>query len=521
MAKKGISLRNMLSAFGALALLIGWTMYHANFVIGRSLMFAFPGWEATYRSAWPRPFGGVVARDVTLQAPDQSGTFHFERVELGVPFFEYYRSGFSRRSGALLKSIRNLHFEFSGGHGDMMHPLTSGMALFGNRTAAPFEAEGCANDSAWAENELEQMGLKAQGVALVLDYHSEPDRFVKQQSLEAPGIGRVDFRREMIKHDDFPLFSLQESTRNELASDEWHIKDDGFVAARNRYCAGKDKVNAGEFVQRHVRSVERLLASVGLTADTALEASYRDYARAGGSIDVVVHYDPPIGGELYDAEDLSRWLPHLRGEFGVNGKNRPLALSATALRPLPEGDNTPTTWELIAREQAAAGAVDAAAAPPVITVTATAVPTPTGAVVATTLASALQSATVPAPAMPAPAPAATVARPAPAPTASAMSAPTVAPAAARALASATVANGAAAPPASSPASVALTSGITDYRQLGAQLGRQFTVYQRGREPMRLEILRVAENGDIQVRRRVLGGKVEYVLDRKSFDHAEE
>ena len=37
----GASLRRILIGVGFLALLIGYTIYHANFVLGRSLLFAF------------------------------------------------------------------------------------------------------------------------------------------------------------------------------------------------------------------------------------------------------------------------------------------------------------------------------------------------------------------------------------------------------------------------------------------------------------------------------------------------
>ena len=63
--------------------------------------------------------------------------------------------------------------------------------------------------------------------------------------------------------------------------------------------------------------------------------------------------------------------------------------------------------------------------------------------------------------------------------------------------------------------------ISDYDTLGKQTGKSFTVYRQGRESMRVEIVRVTERGDILVRRRFGGGKVEFALDRRSFDRAEE
>jgi hypothetical protein len=485
-AQRGISFRNILSGVGALALLIGYLIFHANFVLTHAIEFAFPDWEVTHRAAWPRPLGGVVASDITLVSRSGQGSFHFDRVELDVPFFQYYRSVFQR--GALVTSVRDLHFEFSDGRGDVSTPFTSEIALFGNLTAIPFEAEGCFSDSAWSEHELEEMGLSPGHVKLVLDYHSEPQRFVKQQILDSPGMGHVAYRREMVKHDDIPMLRLVESSRNEVALDEWHVKDDGFVAARNRFCAKKDKVNPGEFVQRHVRSVKRLLAATGLAPQAGLESAYRDFARAGGSIDLVVHYDPPIGGELYASADLGTWLPRLHGEFAIDGKAQALAFDAVPPRQLPDDDEL-STWQLVMREDAAAGRVDGA---PDTTVA----PSPD---LVATAASVTRGAP---PAVPAPSPS---------------SEPLTIAAAAPAMPGATVTVVLPSSPAPEPAA----TGITDYRKLATQTGKAFTVYRKGRETIRIEVLRVTDNGDVVVRRRVSGGSLEFKLEREGFERADE
>jgi hypothetical protein len=480
--KSGVSLLRILLGVFALALLIAYTISHANFVLGRSMLLAFPGWEVTYRSAWPLLSGGVVARDVVLIPPDgeDAGSFRFASVRVSVPFFDYYRSGFSRKRGALLNAINDVRLEFTDGHGDLTTSFSQELRLFGNVSTAPFEAEGCAEDAAWVETELDQMGLSPRGIDLMFDYHLERGRLVKQKSLHSPGMGRVDSRREMLKHDDFSLFSLAESGSSEVVLDEWHVKDEGFVAARNRHCAMKDKVTADAFVQRHIDSVRRLLATIGLAPQAELEQAYRGYATAGGNIDVVLHYDPPIGAPLYSASDLSTWLPRMRGTFALDGKSLPIALTATAVRPLPDGDE-PSTYALLERESGS-GTQDrrenALASVPRPDVKDASVPVPRAAVIAADEATEVAKGQ-----------------------------------------SVTRYGGAESP--IDPALLSAPDTLTKYSQLAGYVGRDLTVYEHGRQPVRVRVVRVVDSGDVLVRRNLIGGNIEYVLERSRFDHAEQ
>jgi len=467
----GFSIRMVLSGVLALSILIGWTFYHANFVIGRSLMLAFPDWEVTYRGGWPRVLGGAVANDITLIPPDgaEAGTIKFSNLSISVPIFQYYVSGFSRRRGALLNSIRNLRIELSDGHGTLNDAFTSELAPFGNFTGAPFEAEGCMNDTVWLQKEVNEMGLNPRGIDVSIAFNAEGKHLVKQQTLSAPGVGRVDIRRELIKHDDFSLFSLIETGLNEVASDEWHVKDQGFVAARNHHCALTDKVGEDEIVNRHLLSVKRILAAVGLAMTPDVEEAYRTYATKGGTLDLVAKYDPPISA-LKDAnKELDEMLPRLQGQLTVAGKSHPLALKAITPRPLPEGDTPQSTFEIVQREGGAESnpaTASSAPAPDDIKVTVNAPP----------------------PSQLPPAPAA----------------PAVAPVAEAFVVPDDDAEGA----------------ITKYGDLSNYVGKYMTVHQQGRPVARVELLRVVEGG-ILVRRHMRGGNVDYVLDRTHFEYAKE
>jgi hypothetical protein len=486
----GFSVRLVLSGVLALSILLGWTVYHANFVIGRSLILAFPGWEVSYRSAWPRLTGGAVAKDITLIPPDgaEAGTVKFSNLSISVPFFEYYVSGFSRRRGALLNAIQNLRLDLTDGHGTLNEPFTAELAAFGNFTGAPFEAEGCMNDTVWLQKEVGDMGLNPRGIDLSIAFNSEGKHLIKEQTLSAPSVGRVDIRRELIKHDDFSLFSLIETGLSEVASDEWHIKDQGFVAARNHHCALTDKISEDEFVNRHMLSVKRLFSAVGLAMTPEVEDAYRIYASKGGSLDLTAKYDPPISA-LKDAnKELDEMLPRVQGQLTVGGKAHALALKAMTPRPLPESDAVRTTFAIVQREGAAQEAAGAAAGP-----AASAAPGASAASSAQSKRSTDTDINV------------TVNAPPPSALPPVKTAP------------------AAAPPAEAAVVVPdadLDVAITKYADLSNYLGKYMTVHQQGRPVARVELLRAVEGG-ILVRRHMRGGDVDYVLDRAHFEYAKE
>ena len=149
------------------AVLIFW---HANFVTGRSLLLAFPGWEVTYKGCWPNPFGGAWVSDVTLmpyeEYPDE--VFHFDSLYVDVPFMQFYSTFFPKKLKWLRSEIKDISLEFSGGRGTLAEPFTWEMAAFGNVSASPFEADGCMEDAIWVSEEMAEMGLQAGETELVM-----------------------------------------------------------------------------------------------------------------------------------------------------------------------------------------------------------------------------------------------------------------------------------------------------------------------------------------------------------------
>ena len=469
--KSGTSVWRIAGAVGTIVLLFGYILFHANFVTGRSLLLAFPGWDVTYKGCWPNPFGGAWVSDVTLVPieGDDEETFHFDHLSIDVPLVQFYQSGFSRKRGSLLKAIKDIRLDFSGGHGDMTIPFTSEMLVFGNTSATPFEAEGCLEDGAWYSKKLPDMGLATGPTELSMAWHREDDRLVKEQSIHTPGAGRVDYRGELLLHDDYPLFSLAETGLSELAASEWHVRDEGFNAARNQFCAEKDGITPAQFVERHMATVQRMLAAMGIAPGDAVRSLYRNYVEHGAPLDLAITYSPAIGGERYEDPNFGNWLSYMHGGFVIDGRPLGVGMQPVNVRPLPEDDNAASTYALVRAE------LEAQAEPAV-----------TLATPATPMAGSVEAA----------------------PTIAVVIGPKALPDAVD-----TVEAGVDAERAER------ADTISDYSRLGAEVGQRFMLYTKARPPMRVEVVG-SEDGVVKVRRYLRSGWLEQGVTRASFERAE-
>ena len=462
-ASSGGSLKRVVGAVGTLILLIVYPMFHANTVIEHALHNAFPGWEVTYKRVWPRLLGGVSASDLTLLpygAENDEESYHFERVTIGIPFFQYYWSLTKGRK--FLHAIKAVEMTFEGGRGRMATEFSEGLDLVGNTSLSLFEAEGCADDHWWADDELQEMGLPESPLSMQLSWTRANNRLQLHHRLSRPGVGRLEYRGERGVDESVPLLGIYEIPLDEPASEHWQIVDEGFVAARNRHCAKKDGIDESRFVERHMQSVRRVLQAEGLAPSPALEAAYRGFAQRGGEFDLALEF-PRMGGLDFDDDAvLGDLVGRVNGSITINNEPLGLALTDVHARPLPENDEL-TTFEIVQLEQARLAQTD-------VIETAAAAPAPAAV------------------AVPASTPIAT------APEVDAFIAPVE--------------------PTGDPQAT-----ISDYRELGKEVGQRFIVYFRNKSPMRIEVVG-REGAAVRVRRAMPSGWAEHVLDRVGFDRAE-
>jgi hypothetical protein len=474
--KRGFSVRQILVAI--LAVILTWwcCSNQANLVAHRSLALAFPDWDIYYGSIWIRPWGGAWISDVDMIPlnGDEKESYHFDKVSVEIPFFQFYRSAYAYDLLERIPAVKDVTLRLEGGSGSMAWPFSRELSLFGTASASPFEAEGCAEDGSWNTDELPGMGLNAKPTRLTMAWHRQSDRIIKEQSIVTAGVGRVDYRAELLLRDKRSLLSLEGGDNDELTLSEWHVVDEGFVAARNKFCATKDGISTAEFTERHMATVQRVLAAIGMEARESTLSSYRHFVEQGGNLDIVVNYSPTIDAAVYNDDDWSRWLARAQAQLSVQGRSTALSMRTIDERPFPESDQIRSTWDVVRKEREQLEARSAAAASaemPASTVSDVIVPA------APTIAVATSSSAI------------------------------------------------------SDQDILYVEGaqgadveqrpktIVDYNKLAGEIGERFMFHLKGKPAMRVEVVGIDE-GVIKVRRYLRSGWLEQGITRTAFERAE-
>jgi len=333
-------------------------LMQVNFLVGRGLLVAFGDIESTYRGAWVTWDGNVGAKDVVLYPWGQERdelTVRFDRVEVETPGWIWLlRSAYSKRSRA---EMDRLHARLTGVvSNEGLDPSFGDLGVFGAASASPFEAEGCSEDGMWLREELAAMGLSPGPTTLDFDYRIEGGFLHTTVALDTPGVSsaRVE-RREAIRGTDNAL--VIDHVPTQALHERWTVQDHGFVAARNAWCARKDKVDADAFVSRHVESVSRLLETAGLGADAAALAAYRAFAAGGGELSFGGDYTRPLSSDVfYDARANGEAMARMHGLLERDGRRLAVQWRRFDPHPLPGLDEGMATWAALVRERGGAPA---------------------------------------------------------------------------------------------------------------------------------------------------------------------
>ncbi|HQW82664.1 MAG TPA: hypothetical protein PLQ74_12445 [Pseudomonadota bacterium] len=216
---------------------------------------------------------------------------------------------------------------------DDVHGLASGSV---------FEGEGCGQDLYWTEGELvDAMELRSPGVNFELDISATGTESIAMRvALDAPG--RSSWRYEanwQAPHDGNLVLIDWEQAK--LRDQQWTVKDDGFVAARNAYCAQRDHLTEVQFIDQHIDYLQRRLLNWGLFANTAMVEQYRRFVSSAGNTLTwsAKPLDPVSLDKLYrfSATDML-WM--LNANLRVNDDTAaPFTLRVVNAVPYPETED--------------------------------------------------------------------------------------------------------------------------------------------------------------------------------------
>ena len=482
-----VSLTRILGVVGPIVLIVFLVLHQANFLLGRSLLIAFGDNESTYSNAWFEWDGDIVAKNVSIHPSGEEDDFtiRFERVHLETPgWFWFVRNTFDRKLARA--KLDRIHVTLGGGTSiNPFDPTLGDLGPFSLAAASPFEAEGCMEDAYWLREELVEMGLQPGPTTLEFDYRVDGTQLLTTITLDTPNVSRVRYDREEQLGERINALLIDQYS-SFAKSERWQVEDQGFVKARNLWCAKKDGTTVMQFVQRHTDSVERLLEMYGLAVDAATRDAYAGFARNGGKLVFAGDYIEPLHSDLfYDLRATGEALPGMNSRIEHGAQRVALSWSEFDPRPLAgfDTDDNGATFALLQRERAAAAPESAAGSPVAAAATP---PMPAGTTPTTTSAVTETSPTAAAPSKAS----ATASAPTPAP-AVVTTATSVAP----------------------PAAIELRwSDLAQYK------GRRLRIWTRHNPPRNVELLEVGAQ-QIRVQARLGGGHAQYSIGRDSFSRA--
>lgn len=265
---------------------------------------------------------------------------------------------FDRLAGSsqpVLPAADSLHLRMRGFELDVNDLLPPGMPQVGFTTGVPFEVEGCSHIRYLLPLQLRSdLGLPYQRTDLSIGFAaSASDQVTASLQIAVPDVVTSSLEFDF-KTDQPRRFLEMDGVGERLAAMRWIINDQGFNAARNRWCAEQAGVDADEFQRRHITSVRRILEVYGVRMAPETEAVYSAFASSGGILTMAATWPAELSPELYaqyPAEQKWEVLnPRITHD---NGADTPLALSFVRPRPLPSAFSG-SVYDLLARNADAA-----------------------------------------------------------------------------------------------------------------------------------------------------------------------
>jgi hypothetical protein len=327
--------------FVAAAALVGvggaWLAWHqAEVLVDRALTIAFGSGESAHRSLMLQPDGRIVVEDLEFRPADQPDPVRVERLLMETPGWRWFlRNALDpelrdARLDRLRLSLNGVSVDNDGAL-----PLQD-LGVFGVASASPWDADGCTPEVSWTKQTLAEAGLTPGSPSLQFDYRKDAGDLLASVTLENYGVSRLQWVRTGTLPSDAGNLLRLAAEPGLIRGEHWEVQDQGFVAARNRYCARRSEVDERRFVARHVESVARRLTALGLEADADTRNRYRLFALAGGKLSLSVALPRPIPASALRQWHRSAAWSDTVATLDRNGDSGTLLWRRTATLPLPD-----------------------------------------------------------------------------------------------------------------------------------------------------------------------------------------
>jgi hypothetical protein len=308
------------------------------------------GFGQPYRTTvMPKPaLTGFSAKNVEIEtngAPIRIGEVTFEAPTPWVLAATYTRSMFTPGLNRVKISYNNIDNPDG-------YSLASQELPIGPRSGAFAELEGCGNIARINDSQLKDLGLTPGETSMTYEIDIAGSTVTTTETQSTPGLGTTTFTR--VGDGTRPGKRLFE--RYGLPGDiiwkkhSWQFKDEGFIKARNEFCARESGVTIATFLANHIASIERNMAAIGVTVGPEVRAMYIDYAANGGKLVVTGEFSKDLVEADYDDIPWGEQLLAMQSEMQRDKQRLSFSFQAQRERPFSEDEDLLTTFEVLKRE---------------------------------------------------------------------------------------------------------------------------------------------------------------------------
>ncbi len=348
-AKKTSSVGRIAGGVVAGTALLALPFLQANSAIDWAVVQLIGRGQIYHTTVMPKPgLAGFSAKNVEIttgNTPIRIGEIEFIAPKLWLLAATYTRTMFT-------PSLNHVEINYKNIDNPDGYSLTSGELPIGPRSAAFAELEGCGKIFQISDTQLNELGLTPGETSISYLIDIEGSQVTTTETQSTPGLGSATFTRvgEGTRPGKrlFETYGLPDDIVWKTHS--WQFTDDGFIKARNIFCARESGVTVEKFLANHVASIERNMAALGITVGAQMRAMYIDYAANGGKLALTGNFTRSLTEADYYDISWGAQLRSLEGEMQRMNQRVVASFQAQRERPFSEVDDELTTYEVLQRE---------------------------------------------------------------------------------------------------------------------------------------------------------------------------
>jgi hypothetical protein len=304
----------MLLVVGAL---IAMPFYHARQLLSWAVNHLY-GPNAIFESGTAMPFGGGV-RANHISITTEGTPIRVNQITIELPLSRFLASAYTL--GALKPDLRYAKISYESIQNPDGFAFANVNSLVGSRSSALGESLGCDDVSRLTETHLTAMGLSPGATQMVSRFDISRTELTHSITLSNQGLGLA----EIVNVGDSRAAAQQllqlPGVPNDMIwkSVSLRLTDQGFIAARNNFCAGKTGGNTAQYLAWNLASVDRLAVSEGFRISPKIRAMYQDYATHGGELSANFGFSKELTNSDFNSASISDWITNVSSDVRRNG----------------------------------------------------------------------------------------------------------------------------------------------------------------------------------------------------------